>query len=114
MVDVAEKPITVREARARCQVRLSPEADRLFQAGALPKGHPQEVIRLAAEAAVTAYVAAHHKLGHDITLSGLYAALHQPGVQKVALAAPVADLVVAANAASYCTGIVVAIGGTDE
>lgn len=77
-------------------------------------GPDSEVIRQAAEDAVTAYAAAHHRLGHDITLSGLYAALHQPGVQKVVLAAPVADLVVAAAAASYCTGIVVAIGGTDE
>lgn len=77
-------------------------------------GPDSEVIRQAAEDAVTAYVVSCHKLGYDVTLSGIYAALHVPGVQKVTLTAPVADLVVAANAASYCTAITVAIGGTDE
>jgi len=77
-------------------------------------GPDSEVIRQAAETAVSAYVSGHHRLGHDISLSGLYAALHQPGVQRVNLTAPVADLVVAPQSASYCTAIIVTIGGTDE
>lgn len=47
----------------------------------------------AARAAVQAYAAAVHRLGYDATLSGIYAALHQPGVQRVELLAPLADLV---------------------
>jgi len=77
-------------------------------------GPDPEVVRQAAEDAVAKYVAEHHRLGHDITLSGLYAALHQPGVQRVVLIAPVADVVIDPDQASWCTGIAVANGGVDE
>lgn len=77
-------------------------------------GPDGEVVRLAAEEAVADYAAQHHRLGHDITLSGLYAALHRPGVQKVTLTSPAADIVIGAQQASHCTGITVTAGGTDE
>ncbi len=77
-------------------------------------GPDPEVVRQAAADAAAKYAADHHRLGHDITLSGLYAALHQPGVQRVVLNAPVADIVVANDQAAYCTGITVASGGVDE
>jgi phage-related baseplate assembly protein len=80
----------------------------------LYEGPDAETVRQAAEEAVTQYASDHHLLGHDITLSGLYAALHQAGVQKVILASPTADLVIAANEASYCTSVAVTVGGTDE
>lgn len=70
------------------------------------------VIRQAAETAARAYVDAHHRLGHDIPLSGLYAALHQPGVQRVALTAPAADLALAAHQAGWCTALTVTLAGT--
>lgn len=75
-------------------------------------GPDATVIRQAAETAARAYVDAHHRLGHDITLSGLYAALHQPGVQRVALTAPAADLVLAAHQAGWCTAVTVTLAGT--
>ena len=37
------------------------------------------VVHAAAEQAVQDYVDAIHRLGHDVTISGLYRALHQPG-----------------------------------
>lgn len=77
-------------------------------------GPDAETVRLAAVSAVSAYVTEHHQLGHDITLSGLYAALHRPGVQKVILNSPAADIVVAATEAAYCTGITIGYGGIDE
>ena len=77
-------------------------------------GPDPETVRTAAEAAVTQYVQDHHRLGHDITLSGLYAALHQPGVQRVQLDNPLADLVIEGHQAAYCTAISVALGGIDE
>ena len=79
----------------------------------LYEGPDAEVVRQAAEDAVTAYVADHHRLGHDITVSGLLAALHQPGVQNVTLTAPAADIVVDTSEAAYCGSITVTIGGTD-
>lgn len=70
-------------------------------------------ILAAADAAVQAYVDEHAKLGHDITLSGLYAALHQPGVQRVILASPAADMAIGPQQVSHCTGIAIALGVTD-
>jgi phage-related baseplate assembly protein len=68
---------------------------------------------LAAQEALARYITEHKQLGHDITLSGLYACLHQPGVQKVALASPLADIVIAPNQAAHCTGVQIALGATD-
>lgn len=68
----------------------------------------------AAQAAIEAYTAAQHGLRRDVTLSGLYAALHQPGVQRVELIAPTANLVVGDGEASYCTGITLTIAGQTD
>lgn len=76
-------------------------------------GPDEELVSRAAEVAVAAYVEAHHRLGHDINRSGLFAALHQPGVQKVLLASPAEDLVVGNGQAAYCTAVSVANGGVD-
>ena len=45
-------------------------------------GPDSEVVRTAAQNAAQVYADAQHRLGRDVTLSGLYAALHQPGVQR--------------------------------
>lgn len=75
-------------------------------------GPDAATVRVAAAAATTAYAASVHRLGYDVTLSGLYAALHQPGVQRVALTAPAADLVLAAHQAGWCTAVTVTLAGT--
>lgn len=77
-------------------------------------GPDASVLRQAAIDACQRYVTDHHRLGHDITLSGLYAALHQPGVHRVTLTSPAADIVCGPQQAAYCTGITVTLGGTDE
>jgi phage-related baseplate assembly protein len=77
----------------------------------LYSGPDGEVVRQAAEAALIAYMSAHHKLGHDITIAGLHAALFREGVQNVDLGGFNADLVVGAQGAAYCTEFSVVIGG---
>lgn len=77
------------------------------------RGPDQALAMAAAEAATRAYVDEHHRLGHDITRSGLFAALHQPGVHNVTLLAPAADIPVADHQAAYCTGIQLESGGLD-
>lgn len=77
-------------------------------------GPDREVVLANAQAAAETYVEAQHRLGRDVTLSGIYAALHQPGVQRVDLASPTANLVVGRQAATYCTGITLHDGGLDE
>ncbi|SHO57767.1 baseplate J/gp47 family protein [Vibrio quintilis] len=77
-------------------------------------GPAGEVIRKAAEAAVWAYVHERCKLGYDVTRSGLFAALHRPGVHNVILKTPEEDLVIDHTHAAYCTGVKVTLGGIDE
>lgn len=76
-------------------------------------GPDAEVIRQSAIDAVTKYVEAMHRIGYDITLSGLYSALHQPGVQNVVLNSPAASIVMGNGEAPYCTSVVVAVSGED-
>ncbi|MFC0669467.1 baseplate J/gp47 family protein [Azotobacter chroococcum] len=77
-------------------------------------GPDRTVVMAAAQAAIEAYTEGQHRLGLDVTLSGLYAALHQPGVQRVDLASPTANLVIDRQSASYCTAITLTDGGLDE
>ena len=76
-------------------------------------GPDSSVVLATAQEALDKYVGDHHRLGHDITLSGIYAALHQPGVQRVELTTPSADIVVSQTQAAYCTSTTVTAGGTD-
>lgn len=71
------------------------------------------VVLNAAQAAVQNYVDTHHRLGHDITRAGLFAALFQEGVQNVTLTSPATDLIFDQTAAGYCTSIAVTVGGRD-
>lgn len=70
-------------------------------------GPDPAIVSAAALASVQAYTARQHKVGADIRLSALYAALHVAGVDRVTLSAPgiVADVVIDAVHAPYCTGI---------
>lgn len=77
-------------------------------------GPDPEVVRLAAVQAITAYAEDQHKIGYDVTLSGVYAALHQPGVQRVNLTAPTANLTINDGQASYCTSITVTLAGATD
>ncbi|UWQ00855.1 baseplate J/gp47 family protein [Aliiroseovarius crassostreae] len=81
----------------------------------LYEGPGEAQVLEAAEEVLERYIQDHHRLGHDITISGLHAVLHQPGVQKVTLTKPAQDVVVAANEVAYCTSdaIAVLIGGRD-
>ena len=79
----------------------------------LYNGPDEGLVLAAAQEAMQAYVAEHHRLGHDITVSGLHAALHQVGVQNVDLIQPVAHIEVDDHQAAYCTGITLTVGGRD-
>lgn len=77
-------------------------------------GPDAEVIRLAAIDAVEAYVESVRRIGYDVTLSGLFAALHRPGVQRVNLTDPAANIVLGDGEASFCTGIAVTLAGSPD
>lgn len=77
-------------------------------------GPSSSVVQAAAQAALDAYIAARRTLGSDVTRSGIFAALHQPGVQNVILISPANDVVVAHNAIARCTGVSISVTGVDD
>ncbi|WP_224939415.1 baseplate assembly protein [Klebsiella pneumoniae] len=77
-------------------------------------GPEAEPVRQASEQQLQAYIAAQNRLGCDIRLSAIYAALHVEGVQRVELAQPVADIVLSDYQASHCTEYTITVGGYDE
>lgn len=77
-------------------------------------GPDSTVVLAASDAGLTAYLTESHRLGRDITLSGLAAAITVPGIQRVDLTAPTANLAIDRTQAAYCTAITLAYGGTDE
>lgn len=76
-------------------------------------GPDSAVVLAQAESALGDYIEAQQRLGRDVTRSGLFAALHQSGVQNVSLISPIADVVIAMSEAAYCTGKTVSVVGTD-
>ncbi|MDZ7277251.1 baseplate assembly protein [Pantoea eucrina] len=77
-------------------------------------GPEAEPIRAASEAKLVAFVTTQKRLGRDIRLSALYAALHVEGVQRVNLIKPLADVVLDKTQAAFCTGYALRVGGSDE
>ncbi|HBB9731774.1 baseplate assembly protein [Enterobacter hormaechei] len=77
-------------------------------------GPEAEPVRQASEQQLQAYIAAQNRLGRDIRLSAIYAAMHVEGVQRVELAQPVADIVLSDYQASHCTEYTITVGGYDE
>jgi phage-related baseplate assembly protein len=58
-----------------------------------------------ARLAARQYIDTTRRVGYDVTRSGLFAALHQPGVQNVALASPDADIIISPTQSAHCTGV---------
>ncbi|KMW71790.1 baseplate assembly protein [Photorhabdus luminescens subsp. luminescens] len=71
-----------------------------------------EPIRKLAQQNMDKYVLDQHKLGRDIRLSAIYAALHVAGVQQVELRAPTKDIILCKDQAPYCTGAKLELGKT--
>lgn len=60
------------------------------------------------------YLVSSFRMGRDITISGLHAALHAEGVQNVRLISPADDLVMDRTQAAFCTGVSIAHLGIGE
>lgn len=73
-----------------------------------------EPVRAASEAQLKKYINTQSRLGRDIRLSAIYAALHVEGVQRVELTSPAADIVLDKTQASLCTAYTLSVGGSDE
>ena len=78
-----------------------------------PGPDPAPVLE-SALAALQKYTEAQRRIGYEVSLSGIYAALHQPGVQRVNLTSPVADLVIGEGESAYCTSVDVTVSGSTD
>lgn len=104
------RPLTdVVDVRSVSLVAYSVDAD-LW----LYPGPDAETVRAAAVAAVNAYAAEQHVIGRDITMSGLYAALHRAGVQRAEIREPLADKIVSPLQTAYCESVKVRVVGRAE
>lgn len=73
-------------------------------------GPDPAVVLAAAKDALNAYLASCHRIGAAVRLSGIYGALHQPGlVAQVNLISPLADVISTSTEAPYCAAPVVVI-----
>ena len=68
-------------------------------------GPDSDAVLAAATAAVTAYADSARRIGRNVPLSALYAALHVEGVAAVSLTAPAADVAITAVQAAHATQI---------
>lgn len=77
-------------------------------------GPDGSIVMDTARARLAAYVTESHRIGRDVTRSGIFAALHVEGVQNVALTSPAADIVISREQAPFCTAVTLIHAGTGE
>lgn len=77
-------------------------------------GPDSQVVLAEAERRLRKYVTDSKRLGRDVTRSGLFAALHAEGVQRVVLTSPAGDVDVDRTQAANCQSIAITYGGVDE
>lgn len=68
----------------------------------------------AAQNALARYIESVRRIGKDVARSGIFSALHQPGVQRVELTTPSANVSIDNTKVSHCTGITLTLAGADE
>ncbi|WP_300481519.1 baseplate J/gp47 family protein [Shewanella sp.] len=73
-------------------------------------GPDAQVVLAAANQALAIYQKEQRRLGAAHTRSGIYRALHQPGVSNVKLISPLEDIVVLTHQAAFCNASNVMIG----
>lgn len=74
-------------------------------------GPDAAIVLAAANAAHDRYVEQQFRLGLDVSVSGLHAALHQAGVSRVDLLSPAGNLAIAAHQAARCIGRDIRVSG---
>lgn len=105
---------------------VRPVADRVLVQGAsvqdyqinarlhLYRSPEYEPIMATARAKLSEYTVEKRRLGRDITLSGIYAALHIEGVQRVELLSPARDIILQPHQAGFCTETTLTMAVSDD
>ena len=68
-------------------------------------GPDKDVVMATARAELDKHLEKVRYLGYDVTISGLHHALHQAGVQRVKLLAPLTDINLPKGKYANCTGV---------
>jgi phage-related baseplate assembly protein len=97
------RPLTDHVTVEACQIVSYEVQAKLY----LYDGPDANVVEAKSIEAISQYVKDHHLLGNDITLSGIYAALHQPGVERVELIKPTSNITLSQHEAGWCERITV-------
>lgn len=74
-------------------------------------GPDSSVVLTEARARLDTYIAETHRIGREVTMSGLYAALHVDGAERVELLEPLANVTVTQTQAPHCLSIEIEHGG---
>jgi len=77
-------------------------------------GPDPAVVMASINAAAVALAEASRVPGRDLPLSAIYAALHQPGVERVVLTAPTADLIISPSQVAQIGTITITYAGVGE
>jgi phage-related baseplate assembly protein len=119
---VAEQSLLDVVAAALTDERVRPLSDTVEVASAeiidfavsarlqIAPGPDTSVVVAQAKAAVREYAEARHRIGEDIVRGALEARLYVPGVERVDMDLPAADIVTQVGEAPYCAGIEVTDG----
>ena len=103
-VDAALDPNTRRPITDDVTIKAATTQDFVIEATlVLFSGPDAQVVLAAAQAGLNHYLERVSYLGYDVTLSGLYSALHQAGVQRVVLNEPPADIAIPNSRYARCT-----------
>lgn len=114
-VDAALSEETVRPLTDNVTVQAASVNEYAIEAElTLYPGPDGQVVRDAAESAAQKYADDNHRLGRDITRSGIFSALHQPGVQNVVITSPASDITNDRTQASFCTSVNAPVVGRNE
>jgi phage-related baseplate assembly protein len=115
IVEAAVSPKTVRPITDNVTVQSAEIVEYTIEAQVFTYAGPDVSIVLdEAIRRVQEFAANQYRLGRDVNLSAIMAALHAEGVQRVELVSPVANLVITPAQASFCTAFDVTHGGFDE
>ena len=77
-------------------------------------GPDASLIVAAAQAKLDEHLAANRLIGRDLTFSGLNAALHVEGIQRVQFTTPLATIAISSTQVAHCTAVDVTFGGYDN
>ena len=130
LLEKVEKTLSAETVRPLCDtVIVVPAAIVHYSVTAtlwLGQGPDPKVVLADAEGAVRAYADSVHVMKslydapgpiegrYGVALSGLYGALHRPGVQRVDLASPLGNIQCGPTEAPWCESVTLAIGGAND